>query len=195
MSPQIPETASATQAEDITRSEQIMIFFLSCWSISTPMNIPSTAWGRNPASVAKERTAADFVFPVIYHMIAICTMELVRVDMPWPVQITKNFFLHPASCCSMVFSAASSAALSLSTLRCHMFSPRHMFSLRRIFSLRHISSILRNSYPLTLKYLLQPEGVLQRILPAIPFHVHASLRRYKDLFLLQKHSLQVRMFK
>lgn len=116
-------------------------------------------------------------------MIAICTMELVRVDMPWPVQITKNFFLHPANCCSMVFSAASSAALSLSTLRCH------------IFSLRHISSIRRNSYPLPLKYLLQPEGVLQRILPAIPFHVHASLRRYQDLFLLQKHSLQVRMFK
>ena len=97
MSPQIPETASATQAEDITRSEHIMIFFLSCRSISTPMNIPSTAWGRNPASVAKERTAADFVLPVIYHMIAICTMELVRVDIPWPDQIVKNFFLHPAN--------------------------------------------------------------------------------------------------
>ena len=122
MSPQIPETASATQAEDITRSEQIMIFFLSCWSISTPMNIPSTAWGRNPASVAKERTAADFVFPVIYHRAGQGRYTLAGPNYKKLLSPSCKLLFHGFFRCLLCCSFIVNVTLS------HGFSPTHIFS-------------------------------------------------------------------
>ena len=204
MSPRIPETASAAQAEDITRSEQIMIFFLSCWSISTPMKrSPSTAWGRNPASVAKERTAADFALsgyiPYDCHLYngagtgSICPgrsanyekllSPCLQTAVPWFFPLPPLLLFHcqryAVTCFLSVtwFFSVSwflSDAYFLSAIY-HPSSGIHIPSRSNIsFSLRASSSVF-----------FQPSR----------FHVHASLRRYQDLFLLQKHSLQVRMFK
>lgn len=54
------------------------------------MNGPSSAVGSMPTSAASDSTAAEPVRAVRSQMIAYCTIELVRSDTAWPLQIVKK---------------------------------------------------------------------------------------------------------
>ena len=92
--PNQPTITSMKVTNAIDKSASIIIFFLSYRSIKTPINGPNTACGKKPSNVASDRIAADFVLSVKYQMIAIWMIELVKIDIAWPVHMTANLFFQ-----------------------------------------------------------------------------------------------------
>ena len=86
-----PAATMAKLAAEISRSEMIMIRFRLYRSMNTPINGPSTPWGRKPIIMAMVSTMAEPVWSVRYHTMANWRTELENCEKAWPVQMVKKF--------------------------------------------------------------------------------------------------------